>query len=100
MAALRAAGAVLALGVRPQSKRGKLRSAWIQLAEVSPHWQPWVEFYMDSARLRAELEAGMRTEITATQARRSLEIAGRFLTEVEEFIEQHHGASLGLAQAS
>jgi len=100
MAALRAAAAVLALTPKAGPKRGKVRSAWVQLAEVSPQWQPWVEYYTDSARVRAELESGVRSSLDPAQARQAMAIAGKFLATVEEYLTEHKTAIHNLAQAS
>lgn len=101
MAALKGAAAALEIG-RPigQSKRRRLRSAWVQLAELGDEWQPWVVYYEASARTRAALRSGVLRDVESEQAREALRVTGRFLVAVEEFVNRFEDDFTGLAQAS
>ncbi len=69
LAALRAAAAVLAARARPRSKRsGRLRSAWVLLAEVAPEFVEWATFFAAGAGKRAAAEAGLRGVVTEREA--------------------------------
>jgi len=76
-AALRAAGAVLAVVVPPRG-RGRDRSAWEQLADRVPELAGWAAVFADAARVRAAVEGG-RVDL-ADDAR-----ADRALADAEDF---------------
>lgn len=101
MAALKGAAAVLAIAVPPgQSKRRRLRSAWVQLEELGEQWHPWVVYYEASARTRAALSSGLVRGVESDQAQDALRVTGRFLASVEEFVNRFEDDFTGLAQAS
>lgn len=101
MAALRGAAAALAAGAeRPGPKRRKVRSAWVQLAELGEQWQPWVEYYSASAQTRAALESGQLRDVDAAAADTAVSVAAQFLGAVERCIREHEAQFRSLAQAS
>lgn len=101
MAALRGAAAALSTGIGgPGPKRRKVRSAWVQLAEIGPEWQPWVEYYTASAATRAALESGLLRDLESEQARDAVRVASQFLSTVEVFLERQEEELHSLAQAS
>lgn len=101
MAALKGAAAALAIGgPNGQSKRRRLRSAWVQLEELGEQWHPWVIYYEASARTRAALSSGLLREIGSEQAQDALRVTGRFLESVEEFVNRFEDGFTGLARAS
>lgn len=99
MAALRAAAAALALSP-PETKRGKVKSAWVQLAELGPQWAPWVEFYTASAQTRAAIEAGLLREIAERDVEQAVQVASQFLHVVESHISEYEEQFRRLAYAS
>lgn len=101
MAALRGAAAALATsGGTIGSKRRKVQSAWVQLAELSPEWLPWVEYYSASAITRAEIESGQQRELQSSQAREAVRAASQFLKAVEAFVQQREARFRAMARAS
>src|SRR5699024_1065714 len=67
MAALRAAAAVLELQVVPGGRRRRVRSAWEQLAEAGPQWQEWADYFAQGAPVRAAIESGRTTTLSAAE---------------------------------
>ncbi len=59
-AALRAAGAALAVSERPTRRRGS-RSAWSRLPHALPDLADWADYFAGLSRLRADAEAGIST---------------------------------------
>lgn len=57
-AALRGAGAVLAVTERPTRRRGS-RSAWARLPLALPELAEWASYFGGLSRLRADAEAGI-----------------------------------------
>jgi hypothetical protein len=69
LAALRAAAAVLASRAQPRGRRsGRVRSAWVLLAEVAPELSEWAAFFAAGAGKRAAAEAGLRGVVTEREA--------------------------------
>ncbi|PYE15788.1 hypothetical protein DFR67_10915 [Williamsia limnetica] len=58
-AALRAAGAVLAVTEKPKRRRGSL-SAWSRLPQAVPELTGWATYFAGLSRLRADAEVGLR----------------------------------------
>ncbi|CAM3135855.1 hypothetical protein DFJ75_1839 [Williamsia muralis] len=58
-AALRGAGAALAVAERPTRRRGS-RSAWSRLPHALPEMTGWATYFAGLSRLRADAEAGIR----------------------------------------
>lgn len=101
MAGLRAAASVLELNSAPTtSRRKKVRSAWEQLSELGPQWEPWVDHYTGSAVTRAALESGRLPDVSSSQASDAIGVASRFIAVVEEHLAEKEAAFRALAAAS
>lgn len=85
MAALRASGAVLELHLSPRGPRStrRVRSAWVQLAEAGPEWEPWATYFAQGAHVRAAIEAGRSVDLAAGEAEELVAAATDFLVEVQ-----------------
>lgn len=99
MAALRVAGAVLAvLGSRPP--RGRTRSAWERLAADAEGFAPWASFFASGARLRSAVDAGRFDAVDESGAARWVAAAEDFRDEVGLWVEDDSvplGRSVALA---
>ncbi len=91
LCALRTAAAVSARLGRPVATRRRLVSVWVLLARVAPQFADWAAYFAAGAPLRAAVEAGSRTAVTARTADDQVRAAGEFLGVVEN--------SLGLLAA-
>jgi len=91
LAALRVAAAVLAERGRPASARKRLVNVWVLLDRVAPEYVEWSAYFAAGATVRAAVEAGARSAVTARAADDELRAAGDFLVLVER--------SLGLLAA-
>lgn len=82
LAALRAAGAVLADRGRPR-RRGTARplSAWVQLPQAAPEMASWALLFAGAAPLRAAVENG-RAVVEPAAADRHLDHAAAFVAQV------------------
>lgn len=101
MAALRGAAAVLSVGTLAAGPaRRKVRSAWVQLAEIGEEWLPWAEYYSASAATRAALESGQLRDVDAARVEEAMVRVAQFLTAVESFLRTHEVQFAALAQAS
>ena len=87
LAALRAAGAVLADHGRPPRRRGTSRplSAWVQLPRVVPEMASWALLFGGAAPLRAAVENGRRT-VEPAAADRHLDHARAFVAQVSSSV--------------
>jgi len=95
-AALRAAGAVLAVVVPPRG-RGRDRSAWEQLAERVPELAGWASVFADAARVRSSVEGGRVDLVDDARADRALADAEDFRDAIDVLVE--HAAADGAAGA-
>ena len=86
VAALRAAAAVLASRTRPDSRRRRLRSAWVMVSEVAPDLGEWAAYFAAGAAKRAAAEAGLGHVVTAREADDLLRASETFLTIVEDVL--------------
>ena len=83
LAALRAAAAVLAARTRPEPARGRPRSAWVLLGQVTPELGEWATFFAAGAGKRAAAEAGLSHAVTEREADDLVRDVGAFLSVVE-----------------
>jgi hypothetical protein len=88
LAALRAAAAVLAARARPESGRGRPRSAWTLLGQVAPDLGEWATFFAAGAGKRAAAEAGLSRAVTEREADDLVRDAGAFLAVVAGHLGQ------------
>ena len=93
--ALRAAAALCAhralVQGRPAAARRKLMSVWVLMERVAPEHADWAMFFAAGAPLRAAVEAGVLSAVSARVADDQVRAAGEFLALVED--------SLGLLAA-
>jgi hypothetical protein len=85
LAALRAAAALFAAAARPPRRRGPV-NAWALVRAVAPELARHADYFAASAAMRAAVEAGAVSAVTATDAARELVAAARFLADVEESV--------------
>lgn len=83
LAALRTAGAVIAVRGRPTA-RARARTAWEILSRVAPEYRAWATYFAAGADLRAALESGRRSEVSPGQADHVLSMARMFLGAVQD----------------
>lgn len=91
LAALRVAAAVIAERGRPASLRRRLMSVWVLLDRVAPEYADWSACFAAGAQLRAAIEAGAFTTVSARTADDQVRAGWEFLALVEH--------SLGLIAA-
>ena len=83
LSALRAAAAVSAERGRPASARRRLMNVWVLLERVAPEHASWAAYFAAGASVRAAIEAGALSAVTARAADDQLRAAGEFLALVE-----------------
>ncbi|KAF0842459.1 SAV_6107 family HEPN domain-containing protein [Nocardia caishijiensis] len=84
LAALRGAGAVIALAGADRAPRARSRSAWVLLRRATPEFAMWADYFEAHSPLRAALEAGLDRTITDTQADEFCSRVGAFLYDVDD----------------
>jgi hypothetical protein len=92
LGALRAAAAVLAARTRPEPARGRPRSAWVLLGQVTPELGEWATFFAAGAAKRAAAEAGLSHAVTEREADDLVRDVGTFLSVVENCLATSHGS--------
>jgi hypothetical protein len=83
LSALRTAAAVLALRGRPAAARRRLVSVWVLLDKVAPEHRDWAAYFAAGAPVRAAVEAGALSAVSARAADDQLRAAEQFLAVVE-----------------
>lgn len=86
LAALRGAGAVLALTGADTAPRARSRNAWVMLQRAAPEFVMWADYFSGHSATRAALEAGLPREIGETRADEFYVRVGAFLHDVEDLI--------------
>ncbi|QRP44127.1 SAV_6107 family HEPN domain-containing protein [Amycolatopsis sp. FDAARGOS 1241] len=86
LAALRGAGAVLAVRGRPRRGRGRPASGWVLLDAVAPELREWSAFFAANSATRAAAEAGITGKVTAESAAELLRATGLFLEVVRRVV--------------
>ncbi|MGW4395713.1 SAV_6107 family HEPN domain-containing protein [Amycolatopsis nivea] len=86
LAALRGAGAVLAVRGRPRRGRGRPASGWVLLDAVAPELREWSAFFADHSETRAAAEAGISGRVTAELAEGLLQATAQFLELVRRVV--------------
>ncbi|WP_116199027.1 SAV_6107 family HEPN domain-containing protein [Amycolatopsis circi] len=86
LAALRGAGAVLAVRGRPRRGRGRPASGWVLLDAVAPELREWSAFFADHSETRAAAEAGITGRVTAELAEGLLQATAQFLELVRRVV--------------
>jgi hypothetical protein len=83
LSALRTAAAVLALRGRPASARRRLVPVWVLLEKVAPEHADWAALFAAGAPVRAAVEAGAVSAVSARAADDQVRAAEQFLGLVE-----------------
>jgi hypothetical protein len=91
LSALRTAAALCAARGRPASLRRRLISVWVLLQRVAPEHGEWATYFAAGAPVRAAIEAGAVSAVSARAADDQLRAAAEFLAVAEN--------SLGLLAA-
>jgi hypothetical protein len=91
LSALRTAAAVSAQRGLPASARRRLMNVWVLLERVAPEYADWAAYFSAGASIRAAVEAGAVSAVSARAADDQVRAAGEFLALVED--------SLGLLAA-
>ncbi|MEV0105394.1 SAV_6107 family HEPN domain-containing protein [Nocardia sp. NPDC050799] len=86
LAALRGAGAVLALTGADTAPRARSRNAWVMLQRAAPEFVMWVDYFSGHSATRAALEAGLPREIGEAAADEFSARVAAFLHDVEDLI--------------
>ena len=84
LSALRTAAAVSARRGRPAATRRRLMSVWVLLERVAPEYAEWGAYFAAGAPVRAAVEAGAVSAVSARTADDQLRAAGEFLALVED----------------
>ncbi|MDV6267425.1 SAV_6107 family HEPN domain-containing protein [Rhodococcus globerulus] len=94
LAALRGAGAVLAVGATGSGRRKKSGNAWTRLDADAPTFGAWSSYFAGWSNTRAAVETGMQVDLSDADADGFSVEVGRFLTAVEDFVGQAHRIDL------
>ncbi|WUI32134.1 SAV_6107 family HEPN domain-containing protein [Nocardia sp. NBC_00416] len=86
LAALRGAGAVLALTGADAAPRARSRNAWVMLQRAAPEFVMWADYFSGHSATRAALEAGLPRAIDDAEADEFSSRVGAFLHDVEDLI--------------
>lgn len=86
LAALRGAGAILALTGADAAPRARSRNAWVMLQRAAPEFVMWSDYFSARSDTRAALEAGLPREVSGGQADEFCSRVGAFLHDVEDLI--------------
>lgn len=86
LAALRGAGAVLALTGADRAPRARSRNAWVLMQQAAPEFVMWSDYFSSHSETRAAIEAGLDRPIDARQADEFASRVGAFLHDVEDSI--------------
>lgn len=65
LAALRGAGAVLAVTGADRSPRARSRNAWVLMQQAVPEFVMWADYFSSFSETRAALEAGLDRNVDA-----------------------------------
>lgn len=86
LAALRAAGAALAVGETTTRRRGPA-SAWARLPRSVPAFTRWAAHFAGLSRLRADIELGVVHDVTPETVSRARAAVVDFLADVEALVD-------------
>ncbi|MFD2473932.1 SAV_6107 family HEPN domain-containing protein [Amycolatopsis silviterrae] len=86
LAALRGAGAVLAVRGRPRRGRSRPASGWVLLDAVAPELREWSAFFAANSETRAAAEAGITGRVDAELAAGLLQATAQFLELVRRVV--------------
>ncbi|MET9491556.1 MULTISPECIES: SAV_6107 family HEPN domain-containing protein [unclassified Nocardia] len=86
LAALRGAGAVLALTGADRAPRARSRNAWVLMQAAAPEFVMWADYFTGQSETRAALEAGLPRPIDDQRADEFSSRVGAFLHDVEDLL--------------
>jgi hypothetical protein len=86
LAALRGAGAVLALTGADRAPRARSRNAWVLMQQAAPEFVMWCDYFSSHSETRAALEAGLDRPVDAAGADEFASRVGAFLYDVADLI--------------
>ncbi|MEU0541515.1 SAV_6107 family HEPN domain-containing protein [Nocardia sp. NPDC005978] len=86
LAALRGAGAVLALTGADRAPRARSRNAWVLMQKAAPEFVMWADYFTGQSETRAALEAGLPREVDDSRADEFASRVGAFLHDVEDLL--------------
>ncbi|MCM6773344.1 SAV_6107 family HEPN domain-containing protein [Nocardia sp. CDC159] len=86
LAALRGAGAVLALTGADRAPRARSRNAWVLMQQAAPEFVMWSDYFSAHSETRAALEAGLDRPVDAARADEFASRVGAFLHDVEDLV--------------
>ncbi|WP_235748224.1 SAV_6107 family HEPN domain-containing protein [Nocardia coffeae] len=86
LAALRGAGAVLALTGADRAPRARSRNAWVLMQQAAPEFVMWSDYFSSFSETRAAIEAGLDRPVDAQVADEFVSRVGAFLHDVEDSI--------------
>ncbi|MFF0490718.1 SAV_6107 family HEPN domain-containing protein [Nocardia sp. NPDC003482] len=86
LAALRGAGAVLALTGADRAPRARSRNAWVLMQQAAPEFVMWSDYFSSHSETRAALEAGLERPVDTARADEFASRVGAFLHDVEDMV--------------
>ncbi|GAB4587517.1 hypothetical protein Ntsu_53490 [Nocardia sp. IFM 10818] len=86
LAALRGAGAVLALTGADRAPRARSRNAWVLMQHAAPEFVMWADYFSAQSETRAALEAGLPRPVDDQRADEFSSRVGAFLHDVEDLL--------------
>ncbi|WP_232851901.1 SAV_6107 family HEPN domain-containing protein [Nocardia acididurans] len=86
LAALRGAGAVLALTGADRAPRARSRNAWVLMQRAAPEFVMWADYFSAQSETRAALEAGLPRPVDDQRADEFASRVGAFLHDVEDLL--------------
>ncbi|MEU7633913.1 SAV_6107 family HEPN domain-containing protein [Nocardia sp. NPDC049220] len=86
LAALRGAGAVIALTGADAAARARSRNAWVLLQRAAPEFVMWSDYFSARSEIRAALEAGLDRDVDDHEADEFSSRVGAFLHDVEDLL--------------
>ncbi|MBB5917979.1 hypothetical protein BJY24_006891 [Nocardia transvalensis] len=86
LAALRGAGAVLAITGADRAPRARSRNAWVLMQQAAPEFVMWADYFSSFSETRAAIEAGLDRPVDARRADEFASRVGAFLHDVEDLV--------------
>ncbi|MFE3194471.1 SAV_6107 family HEPN domain-containing protein [Nocardia sp. NPDC059240] len=86
LAALRGAGAVLALTGADRAPRARSRNAWVLMQRAAPEFVMWADYFTGQSETRAALEAGLPRPVDDRRADEFASRVGAFLHDVADLL--------------
>lgn len=86
LAALRGAGAVIALTGADAAPRARSRNAWVLMQRAAPEFVMWADYFSARSEIRAALEAGLDRNVDEHEADEFSSRVAAFLHDVEDLL--------------